>query len=96
MNQIALIQLKNGKPIFEARPRKTNKQFYSEFMKDMNNLNYSDLTTTLFGEVIRYGADLAFQKKGNKYFVSANFDVVLPHIELTASQYQSAIQESNK
>ena len=55
----------SGKPIFEARPRKTNKQFYSEFMKDMNNLNYSDLTTTLFGEVIRYGADLAFQKKGN-------------------------------
>jgi len=85
----------SGKPIFEARPRKTNKQFYSEFMKDMNSLNYSDLTTTLFGEVIRYGADLAFKKKENKYFVSANFDVVLPHIELTASQYQSAVEGVN-
>jgi len=85
----------NGKPIFEARPRKTNKQFYSEFMKDLHSLNYSDLTTTLFGEAIRYGADLAFKKKGDKYFVSANFDVVLPHVELTASQYQIAGEGGN-
>ena len=85
----------NGKPVFEARPRKTNKQFYSEFMKDLHSFNYSDLTTTLFGEVIRYGADLAFKKKGDKYFVSANFDVVLPHVELTASQYQIADEGEN-
>ena len=85
----------DGKPIFEARPRKTNKQFYSEFMKDLHSFNYSDLTTTLFGEVIRYGADLAFKKKGDKYFVSANFDVVLPHVELTASQYQIADEGEN-
>lgn len=86
----------DGKPIFEARPRKTNKKFYSEFMNDLNHLNYSDLTTTLFGEVIRYGADLAFKKKDDKYFVSANFDIVLPHIELTASQYQSAMEKTEK
>ena len=61
----------------------------------MNDLNYSNLTTTLFGEVIRYGADLAFKKKGDKYFVSANFDVVLPHVELTASQYQIADEGEN-
>lgn len=82
----------NGKPIFEARPRKTNKQFYSEFMENLHDVDYSELTKTLFGKVIRYGADLGFKKSGDKYFVSSDFDVALPHVELTASQYQSAME----
>ena len=85
----------DGKPIFEARPRKTNKAFYAEFMSDLQHFHYADFTKTLFGQIVRYGADLAFKKKGDKYFVSANFDVVLPHVELTASQYQIADEGEN-
>ena len=85
-----------GKPIFEARPRKTNKAFYTEFMNDLQHVDYADFTKTLFGQIVRYGADLSFIKRDDKYFISANYDIVLPHTELTASQYQSAMEKLEK
>ena len=83
----------NGKPIFEARPRKTNKAFYAEFMSDLQHFHYADFTKTLFGQIVRYGADLNFIKIDGKYFISANYDIVLPHTELTASQYENATKK---
>lgn len=83
----------NGKPIFEARPRKTNKAFYAEFMSDLQHVHYADFTKTLFGQIVRYGADLNFIKIDGKYFISANYDIVLPHTELTASQYENATKK---
>lgn len=83
----------NGKPVFEARPRKTNKAFYAEFMSDLQHVHYADFTKTLFGQIVRYGADLNFIKIDGKYFISANYDIVLPHTELTASQYENATRK---
>ena len=83
----------NDKPIFEARPRKTNKAFYAEFMSDLQHFHYADFTKTLFGQIVRYGADLNFIKIDGKYFISANYDIVLPHTELTASQYENATKK---
>lgn len=73
----------------EARPRKTNKKFYADFMDGINDVSYLELCKVLFNvERIPFGGlSIEFKERDDKYYFSINRDVVLPYKELTASQY---------
>ena len=77
---------------WEIRPRKGNKKFYAEFMKNMENINYNELKQVLFGGVIKARFSMEYTKVGDKYYIACGEMIVLPHKELTASQYKKAIE----
>lgn len=76
----------------EARPRKTNKKFYADFMDGINDVSYLELCKVLFNvdRVSFGGLDIAFKERGDKFYFSINRDIVLAYKELTASQYSAA------
>lgn len=74
----------------EVRPRKTNKKFYAEFMKGIEDFSYSEFTKLLFGEVIKYGLEIEFKKREDKYYFATNRDIVLGYREITATEYKNA------
>lgn len=76
----------------EARPRKTKKKFYTEFMHGINDVSYLELCNILFNvERIPFGGlGIEFKERDDKFYFSANRDIVLPYKELTATQYSEA------
>lgn len=77
---------------WEIRPRKGNKKFYAEFIKGMEGVNYNDLKEALFGGVIKARFSLEYTKVNDKYFISCSEMILLPHKEITASQYKKSIE----
>ena len=71
----------------EAKPRKTNKKFYAEFMDGINDVNYAELCKVLFNvDRVPFG-DLGIEWKeiDDKFYFSISRDIVLPYKELTAT-----------
>ena len=77
---------------YELRPRKSNKKFYSEFMEGLEGVNYSKLKEVLFNTEKRR-TSISYMKKDNAYYIDSTVNIVLPHKELTASQYKSLTNE---
>lgn len=76
----------------EARPRKSNKKFYAEFMTGIEDVTYLELCKVLF-DVDRIpfgGLGIEFKKSNDKYYFSINRDIVLPYREITATEYKTA------
>ena len=76
----------------EARPRKTNKKFYKDFMDGINDVNYAELCKVLFNvDRIPFGGlGIEWKERGDKFYFSINRDIVLAYKELTATQYSEA------
>ena len=77
---------------WEIRPRKSNKKFYSEFMEGLEGVNYNGLKAILFNNE-KCRPSISYTKRGNAYYIDSTVSIVLPHKELTASQYKSLISE---
>lgn len=76
---------------YDVRPRKSNKKFYSEFIKDLENVHYEALKLALFGNTDgRSGIE--YLKKDQEYFVSSSANIILPNIELTFTEYSNSVQ----
>lgn len=75
---------------YELRPRKSNKKFYSEFMEGLEGVNYNDLKAVLFNNQ-KCRPSISYTKKDNAYYIDSTVSIVLPHKELTASQYNNLI-----
>ncbi|QCS11844.1 hypothetical protein E3H47_04620 [Acinetobacter radioresistens] len=73
---------------YELRPRKSNKKFYSEFMKDLERVNYKALKIALFNNE-KCRPSISYLKKDGIYYIDSTMDIVLAYKELTASQYKS-------
>lgn len=76
---------------YEARPRKTNKKFYKDFMKDLVGANYHKLKLVLFG-VGDIRASIEYTKTNNEYYVMSSTKIIIESTEITASQYMDAIK----
>ena len=76
----------------EARPRKTNKKFYAEFMDGIEDFSYLGLCKVLFDiDRIPYGSlGIEFKERDDKYYFSINRDIVLGYREITATEYKNA------
>jgi len=76
----------------EARPRKTNKKFYAEFMDGIGDFSYLDLCKVLFNvDRIPFGGlGIEFKQRDDKYYFSINRDIVLDYREITATEYKDA------
>lgn len=75
---------------WEVRPRKSNKKFYAEFMKNMENVNYKQLQTVLFGEIPKGRLSMEYTYRNDKWYIASSHDLVLGYKELTASQYKKS------
>ena len=75
---------------YELRPRKSNKDFYSEFSKDLEDASYKPLMLALFGDE-KESHCLLYSKKENAYFISSTANILLPYRELTATEYRSFV-----
>ena len=75
----------------EARPRKSNKKFYAEFMQNIDDVSYLELCKILFNvDRVPYGSlNIEFKKVGDNYYFSINRNIVIPNKELTATQYKT-------
>lgn len=76
---------------YELRPRKSNKKFYAEFIKDLENVNYEALKLALFGNT-QIRPSITYLKKDQVYILTSCSNIVLPHKELTATQYKNLIK----
>lgn len=76
----------------EARPRKTNKKFYAEFMQGIEDFSYLELCKVLFNvDRIPFGGlGIEFKQRDDKYYFSINRDIVLDYREITATEYKNA------
>lgn len=65
-------------------------------MDGINDVGYLDLCKALFNidRVPFGGLAIEYKKIDDKYYFSINRDIVLPHKELTASQYQAALDQN--
>lgn len=79
---------------YELRPRKSNKKFYSEFMQDMQNVDYSELKSVLFGGN-KHRLSISYLKKGDVYYIESDTDILLSYRELTGTQYKKAVEQNN-
>ncbi|MBB4836884.1 hypothetical protein [Acinetobacter schindleri] len=75
---------------YELRPRKSNRKFYSEFMEGLEGVNYNSLKAVLFNNE-KCRPSISYTKKDNAYYIDSTVSIVLPHKELTASQYNNLI-----
>lgn len=75
---------------YEVRPRKSNKDFYTEFAKDLEDVDYKCLLLTLFGDE-EPKQSIQYTKKESSYIISSPISILLPCRELTATEYKSAI-----
>lgn len=75
---------------YEVRPRKSNKDFYAEFSKDLEDAYYNALMLVLFGDE-NTSHSITYTKKNESYFISSSKSIVLPNRELTATEYSSLI-----
>lgn len=73
---------------YELRPRKSNKKFYSEFMRHMDGVDYKQLQAVLFGEVPRGRLSMEYTYRNDKWYISSSRDIVLDYRELTGTEYQ--------
>lgn len=76
----------------EVRPRKTNKKFYAEFMKGIEDFSYLELCKAIFNvDRIPFGSlEIEFKKREDKYYFATNRDIVLGYREITATEYKNA------
>lgn len=77
---------------WEARPRKANKKFYKEFMEDLDDCLYVNFKQVLYGP-IGYNSrrSIEYTKIDNFYYISSSLPIILPHRELTATQYSLCV-----
>lgn len=80
---------------YGLRPRKSNKKFYSEFMKDLEDVDYSALKLALFGD-IKCRPSISYSKRNGLYYIDSTLDLVVGYKELTASQYIELIEEKEE
>lgn len=73
---------------WEVRPRKSNKKFYAEFMKDMENVDYKQLQQVLFGEILKGRIKIEYTYRDDKWYILSSRDIVLGYKELTGTEYQ--------
>ena len=75
----------------EARPRKANKKFYAEFMQGIEDFSYLEFCKILFDvERIPYHVGIEFKERKDCYYIFVNRKIVIPHTEITATQYKEA------
>lgn len=77
----------NGEYGHEVRPRKANKKFYADFMSGLEDFSYLAFCKILFNIDRPPNASIEFIDHDDYFLVSADLDLAIPHIELTASQY---------
>lgn len=77
----------NGEYGHEVRPRKANKKFYAEFMAGLEDFSYLEFCKILFNIDRLPNASIEFSDHYDYFLVSADLDLAIPHVELTASQY---------
>lgn len=71
----------------EVRPRKSNKKFYNEFMSGLNEFTYNEFSKVVFGMNRAPNIGIEMSDKGDFWLLSTSIDIILPHEELTATQY---------
>lgn len=76
----------------EARPRKSNKKFYREFMSGLKEFTYDEFSKLCFGLNSAPNIGIEMSDKGDFWLLSTSIDLILPHEELTATQYLSLIK----
>lgn len=76
----------------EARPRKANKKFYTEFMKGIEDFSYLEFCKVILGvnEIPYGGLGIEFKERDDKYYFAINRDIVVAYREITASEYDKA------
>lgn len=88
------ISTEKNKPGFEVRPRKSNKKFCAEFFQDLEGVTYEDFKLALYGNT-KIRPNIVFLKVGDSYYLSSNANIILPHKELTATQFEKAMKRDS-
>jgi len=89
--KIAQVKYKTG---YEIRPRKSNKEFYNDFMGNMVGVNYDQLKSVLFGKE-KCRPSMSYVKINDCYYIESDHDLFVAYRELTASEYKKLISGDN-
>lgn len=86
------VRNKYGEYGHEVRPRKSNKKFYNDFMSSLKDFSYLFLSGVLFGLSDTPNISIEMTDKDDYWLLSTTIDLILPHEELTATQYLNFIK----
>lgn len=88
------ISLKGVETGFSIEPRKSNKEFYAEFYKGLQDLEFTSLKDSLFGDSsIR--TNFSYMRLIDRYLIKSFQKIILGCHALTASQYEAKKLRTN-
>lgn len=76
---------------FKARPRKSNKKFYKDFMTGLDDVDLKPFANLLFGTF--WGIDVVYKWVDDVFYVATDSNLIIPAVEITKDEYYSASEK---